>query len=42
MLLKYTKQGSFYGLKQKPELSLIIVRYSENLLKQQKKPKQVS
>ena len=33
MLLKYTKQGSFNGLKQKPGLSLIITRHSENLLK---------
>ena len=33
MLLRYTKQGSFHGLKQKPGLSLIITRYSENFLK---------
>ena len=30
MLLKYTKQGNFHGLKEKPGLSLIISRYSEN------------
>ena len=39
MLLKYTKQGSFHGLKQKPGLSLIIARYSENFLKATEKAK---
>ena len=39
MLLKYTKQGSFHGLKQKPGLSLIITRYSENFLKTTEKAK---
>ena len=39
MLLKYTKQGSFHGLKEKPGLSLIITRYSENLLKTTEKAK---
>ena len=39
MLLKYTKQGSFHGPKEKPELSLIITRYSENLLKTTEKAK---
>ena len=33
MLLKYTKQANFHGLKEKPGPSLIITRYSENLLK---------
>ena len=33
MFLKYTKQGNFHGLKETPRLSLIITRYSENLLK---------
>ena len=33
MLLKYTKHGNFRGLKEKPGLSLIILRYSENLQK---------
>ena len=39
MLLKYTKQGSFHGLKQKSGLSLIITRYSENFLKTREKAK---
>ena len=39
MLLIYTKQGSFHGLKQKPGLYLIITRYSENLLKTTEKTK---
>ena len=39
MLLKYTKQGNFDGLKEKPGLSLIISRYSENLLKTTEKAK---
>ena len=42
MLLKYIKQGSLHGLKEKLELSLIITRYSENLLNQQNRQKQVS
>ena len=33
MLLKYTKQGNFHGLKEKLRPTLIITRYSENLLK---------
>ena len=33
MLLKYTKQGNFHGLKEKPGLSLIITRHLENLMK---------
>ena len=39
MLLKYTKQRSFHGLKEKPGLSLIITRYSKNLLKTTEKDK---
>ena len=39
MLLKYTKQGSFHGLKEKPGLSLIITRYSKNFLKTTEKAK---
>ena len=39
MLLKYTKQRSFHGLKQKSGLSLIITRYSENLMKTTEKAK---
>ena len=39
MLLKYTKQGSFHGLKDKPGLSLIITRYSENFMKTTEKAK---
>ena len=42
MLLKYTKQGSFHGLKEKPGLSLIITRYSKNFLETTEKQKQVS
>ena len=42
MLLKYTKQGNFHGLKEKSGLSLIITRYSENFLKTKEKAKQVS
>ena len=34
-----TKQGRFHGLKQKPGLSLIITRYSENFLKNRKTQK---
>ena len=41
MLLKYTKQGNFHGLKENPGLSLIITRYSENLLKIKEKAKAV-
>ena len=37
VLLKYTKQGSLHGLKGKPGPSLIITKYSENLLKTTKK-----
>ena len=39
MLHKYTKQGNFYGLKEKPGLSLIITRYSENFMKTTEKDK---
>ena len=39
MLLKCTKQGNFDGLKEKSGLSLIISRYSKNLLKTTKKAK---
>ena len=39
MLLKYAKQGNFHGLEVKPGLSLIITRYSENLLKTTEKAK---
>ena len=39
MLHKYTKQGSFHGLKEKTGLSLIITRYSENFLKTTEKAK---
>ena len=39
MLFKYTKQGSFHDLKEKPGLSLIITRYSENFLKTTEKAK---
>ena len=39
MLLKYPKQGNFHGLKEKPRPSLIITRYSENLLKSTEKAK---
>ena len=42
MLLKYTKQGSFHGLKEKTGPSLIITRYSENFLKTTEIAKQVS
>ena len=33
MYHKYTKQGNFHDLKEKPGPSLIITRYSENFLK---------
>ena len=39
MLLKYTKQANFHGPKDKPGPSLIISRYSENLLKITEKAK---
>ena len=39
MLLKYTKQGSIHGLKEKSGLSLIITKYSENFLKTTEKAK---
>ena len=39
MFLKYTKQGDFHGLKEKPGLSLINTRYSENFLKTTEKAK---
>ena len=39
MFLKYAKRVNFHGLKEKPGLSLIITRYSENLLKTTEKVK---
>ena len=36
MLLKFTKQGKFYGLKENQRSSLIMTRYSENFLKKRK------
>ena len=39
MLLKYTKQTNFQGLKEKSGPSLIIIRYLENFLKTTEKVK---
>ena len=39
MFLKSTKQGNFHGLKEELGQSLIITRYSENLLKTTEKAK---
>ena len=39
MLLKYTKQGNFHGLKEKPGPSLMMTRYSENFMKTTEKAK---
>ena len=39
ILIKYTKRGHFHDLKVNPGPSLIITRYSENLLKTTEKAK---